>query len=230
MPLQFLRYLHLVVALALFADMAVAGPEDPDRLSRDFADFVTLWGGSYDNREQLGRPASTQGVRANAPLRLHIQRVDLPDFGEHVFYAEWQALDDPDRVMRQRLYGLRIDRVEQVLRLELHVWPTDRPDFIERTRGAYLDPARLADVTPQDMVDLGDCDLRFRRARSGFEGAMQRGTCAFDAPDGTPIYSWTQMRIAPGRLEYLDGWFHLDGSVYQRFSDTWYQFTNSTLP
>lgn len=224
---RFARRLLVLATLAVFTPMAVAGPDHSELLERDFAYFLTLWGGGYDNREQVERPVSKEDL---VPLTLHMQRVDLPAFGEHVFYVEWQSLDEPSNVFRQRLYSLRIDREEQVLRLELYIWPAERPEFVERTRGAHRDPARLASVTPEDMVDIGDCDVRFHRKGQGFEGAMRRGSCAFDAPDGTPIYSWTQMRIAPDSFEYLDGWFHHDESLYQGFSDMWYRFTRRNVP
>lgn len=213
------------VALLAWAAGPLAWPATDDRLARELARFVELWGGSFDNRRQTERGVGA--ASANAALRIEMRRVHLPAFGEHVFYVEWQELGHPERVVRQRLYVPRIDSSERVLRLGLHIWPVDRPEFVERTRGAHLDPSRLAGVTPADMVDLGDCDLRFRRKGRIFEGAMRRGACAFPAPDGTAIYSWTQMRVAPGRFEYLDGWFLPDGRSYRAFSRDWYRFTRT---
>ncbi len=212
----------IVIALS-FLVVPVARPDAGEQLERDFIRFLELWGGSYDNRRHT-RPESAQGIPGNEALRVEMRRVELPAFGQHVFYVEWQSLDDATKVFRQRIYVPRIDERERTLRLGLYIWPADRADFIERTRGAHLDPKRLIGVTPADMVDLGDCDLRFRPKGRVFEGAMLPGACSFLAPDGTAIYSWTQMRVAQGRFEYLDGWFLPDGQSYRAFSRDWYRF------
>jgi CpeT/CpcT family (DUF1001) len=212
----------IVIAISLFV-VPVARPCDGEQLERDFVRFLALWDGSYDNRRQT-RPEATQGKPANEALRVEMRRVELPAFGQHVIYVEWQSLDDATKVVRQRIYVPRIDESERTLRVGLYIWPADRAEFIERTRGAHLDPTRLIGVTPADMVDLGDCDLRFRRRGPVFEGAMRRGACSFLAPDGRAIYSWTQMRVGQGRFEYLDGWFLPDGQSYRAFSSDWYRF------
>ena len=74
------------------------------------------------------------------------------------------------------------------------------------------------------MMPLPGCDVYFMAAADGFVGAMDKGACAFPAPDGTPIYSWSQMKIVDGVFSYLDGWFKIDGTPYRQFSEDWYVF------
>lgn len=125
---------------------------------------------------------------------------------------------------RQRIYGFAIDAAEKKLRLNLHIWPADKPAFVARTSGAHRDPAKLTGVTPADMAGLTGCDVYFDAGAGEFSGAMKKGACAFPAPDGTPIFSWSQMKIDAAAFSYLDGWFKLDGTPYKQFSKAWYEF------
>jgi hypothetical protein len=192
----------------------------------DFNRFVGLWAGDYDNLAQAAaqEKADVPPKQRNQPTLLFIRKVDLPTFGPEVFYAEWRDAKVPGKVTRQRIYAFAVDPAEKKLRLNLHIWPADKPDFVARTSGAHLDAARLAGVTPADMAGLQGCDVYFDAGADHFAGAMKQGTCAFPAPDGTPIYSWSQMKIDAGAFSYLDGWFRLDGTPFMQFSRDWYVF------
>jgi hypothetical protein len=197
------------------------------------AQFVALWAGDYDNFEQVQEQAR-RGVPAaerNTATQLHIRRVELPAFGQHVFYAEWRDRDDA-AILRQRIYAFELDAPRRALRLNLHIWPNDRPAFVAQTAGAYLDPARLAGVTPAAMAPLTGCDVYFARAaraerpdRREFAGAMDPSRCWIPLPEGDRrVYSWSQMRRDKQTFRYLDGWFNADGSVYRKLSGDWYVF------
>ena len=54
--------------------------------------------GSYDNLAQ------SRASPDHAPLRLMIAPVQAPLVGEHVFYVQEMAADDPRRVLAQHLY------------------------------------------------------------------------------------------------------------------------------
>jgi CpeT/CpcT family (DUF1001) len=192
----------------------------------DYQQFVSWWAGDYDNlaqnkaQELAGRAQKDR----NQPALLFVRKVDLPAFGSEVYYAEWRDANEPTKVTRQRLYGFEIDPAEQKLRLNLHIWPADKPEFVARTSGAHLDTRKLSGVTPADMVGLKGCDVYFDIAADSFSGAMKKGACAFPAPNGTPIYSWSQMKLTPTQFSYLDGWFNLDGTPFMRFPGEWYVF------
>jgi hypothetical protein len=189
-------------------------------LESQFETFLSWWPGTYDNSPQIEAGSENRGVR------LVISNVDVPAFGDHVVYAEWQDLNDPSQVIRQRFYSFEIDEARQALRLNLHIFPPDE-DFKARTKGAYDDPARVETLTPADMVGLKGCDVFFMPTDGNFAGTMDRGACAFPVPtdDGpVDIYSWSQMKRTENTFEYLDGWFNLDDSYYMRMSEDWYVF------
>ena len=92
-------------------------------------------------------------------------------------------------------------------------------------RGVHEEPSRVADVTRADMVPLTGCDEYFNWKSDHFEGAIDRGACAFPAPgveDGPDIYSWPQMHVTETVFVYLDGWFNLDGSYYLHMTEDWF--------
>jgi hypothetical protein len=192
----------------------------------DFQRFVAVWAGDYNNQAQskaqeaAGRAANDR----NQPTQLFIRKVDLPAFGPDTYYAEWRDANQPTKVTRQRLYVFERDQAENKLRLNLHIWPADKPEFVARTSGAHVDPSKLKGVTPADMAGLKGCDVYFDIDGKEFSGAMKKGACAFPAPNGTPIYSWSQMKVTPTQFSYLDGWFNLDGTPFQRFAGEWYVF------
>ncbi len=215
-------YLTSDVNASLLA-LATAEPAQP---AADLARFLSWWSGDYDNLAQV-RAQESAGMpveERNRPTLLSIRKVDLPAFGPEAYYAEWRDATEPSTITRQRIYAFEIDPVEGRLRLNLHIWPLGDADFRERTAGAYLEPSKLDGVTPADMTGLAGCDVFFRDTGERFAGAMEKGACAFQAPDGTPVYSWSQMTLSPTQFSYLDGWFHRDGKLFRRFTTEWYVF------
>lgn len=190
---------------------------------RDFAQFLSYWPGEYSNNAQVAKEARRTADRKREHMRLIVKAIDLPSFGEHAFYVEWQEFKNPDKVLRQRIYGFEMDGEE--FRLNLHIFPNDK-EFVERTSGAHLDPTKLAGVTPDDMAALPGCDVFFRATNDSFAGAMQKQSCRFNAPGtGEPIYSWSQMQLTSQSFQYLDGWFRMDDdSLFRRSMPDWVVF------
>ncbi|NKB44936.1 MAG: hypothetical protein GKS03_11730 [Alphaproteobacteria bacterium] len=218
---------QLSVALVVyFAPVSLGSAADVS--DTDFQEFLSLWGGGYDNVAQA-TAQEAEGVSAedrNPATLVFIRKINLPAFGPHTYYGEWQDANDPSRILRQRIYGFEIDQVEQKLRLNLHIWPAASPEFVARTQGAHLDPSTLNDVTPADMFDLKGCDIYFTKTDDGYRGSMKKGECSFPAPDGSGslIYSWTQMTVNESQFSYLDGWYNSDGTPYRRFTKNWYVY------
>ena len=188
-------------------------------IDEQWGQFLAWWPGTYATKVTM----ETDDENFVANRSLHIRRVELPSFGAEVFYAEWQDADQPESILRQRLYAF--EREEDTFRLNLHIFPPD-PEFQARTAGAHLDPSKLDGVTPEDMFPLSGCDVFFKWEGSEFTGAMKKGACAFDAPEtGVPIYSWSQMRLQADSFSYLDGWYRAsDDTIYWQPSSQWFDF------
>lgn len=222
-----LRHVLSVFVLAWFT-ISGSAAQSAGSLQDDFELFLSLWGGEYDNLAQAEaqKAAKRPAGDRNISTRILIRKVDLPAFGPHAYYAEWQDTEDAARLLRQRIYGFEIDEARQKIRLNLHIWPAESPGFVERTRGAHLDPSKLDGLTPADMLSfLGrECDVFFERNNDVFVGEMDKGACAFAAPDEkeTPIYSWSRMTLSSTQFNYLDGWYNRDNTPYRRFTKDWY--------
>ena len=208
----------ILAVLVLTCANASAAPAS----QKNFKRFMSYWAGDYDNLAQVKSQTDLPEEQRNAAYRLYIRRVELPAFGRNVYYAEWRDAYDATKIIRQRIYAFDLDPVSSKIELVLNIFPDNDPALRDRTAGAFTHPERLAGLTPADMSGLKGCNLLFEPSSGGFLGAMKKGACSFPAPEtGTPIYSWSQMKITTNAFAYLDGWFNLDGTVYKKRQGDW---------
>lgn len=179
----FWRTLLLTLAsLGLAQTAALAQERSPaDRmLDRDLALFVSWFEGRFDNELQvffepdLNVPEEARHDRIHSSFR----RIDLPAFGEHVFYVEQNTDGDPTRVYRQRIYVLRPDYDARAIRLDIHT-PTNPAPL----RAAYRDPSALSALTPAEAPLAEGCSVYWRRQGEQFLGADEPGRCRIRARD-----------------------------------------------
>ncbi len=164
----------LVAALVwLCAQAAWAdGPE------ADLADFVDWFPGRYDSALQVveQRAAKLPAEQRNYRRHSIFRRVDLPAFGEHVYYAEQYRDGDPDAVYRQRIYVITIDPNRKQLRLRVHIPPDTRVLL-----GAYREPTLLSGLRPEDTTVWPGCDLFWTREGDQLVGRLDAGACSFES-------------------------------------------------
>lgn len=166
----------LLVALTFLGCSAHAS--DNGLTATDWQQFLGWWPGVYDNSRQIEAAIGPADDRL-PHMRLYIRHVDIPSFGDNVYYAEWQDFEDPGTVRRQRIYAF--ENEGEYLRLNLHIFPMDE-SFGQRTAGAYLDVSKLRDVTPEDMYPLTGCDVYFRSHEGEFVGEMRKRRVNFPRP------------------------------------------------
>ena len=177
---------HAAWILALMALTAVDAPattgsptEPPPPAAvqeKDFRIFLSWFEGEFDSGEQVAF-AGELGIPKDAVLeRIHsiFKKVDLPAFGEHVFYVEQYLDGDPARIYRQRFYSFSLDPSEQAIRLVIHI-----PKDADALTGAHRDPSRLAGVTPESTRTMPGCDVFWQRRGDAFLGYMKPGACTF---------------------------------------------------
>ncbi|MEL7537050.1 MAG: chromophore lyase CpcT/CpeT [Pseudomonadota bacterium] len=158
----------------LFTGLAFADA----RLAADFATFLDWFPGRYDNALQVREQqrAGVSGDERNYRRHSIFRRVDLPAFGNVVFYAEQYRDGDPSKVYRQRIYVLTLDLERDAIRLRVHV-PADSAALL----GAYRDPALLAELKPSHTRVFAGCDVFWQRRGDRFEGSLEPGKCQFDS-------------------------------------------------
>lgn len=201
----------LLLAVAALATSCVSGPKSDELFVNQ---LLAQLGGSYDNLAQ------SRASPDHAPLRLMIAPVDAPLVGEHVFYVQEMAADDPRRVTAQHLYV-----VDAVPGKELAMLV--QADFAEplRWRDGQQNRDLFRSMLSQDLRPRPGCDLLFQREGAGFSAATV-GNCRASARDtgealrveqrvtlnSDGIALFEQQRDAAGALVYGTG------------PDPWYRF------
>jgi len=171
--------------LALAGSLAVAtawgqGVQEPPPpravQEKDFRTFLGWFEGEFDSGEQVAF-ADELGIPKDAvPERIHsiFKRVDLPAFGEHVFYVEQYLDGDPAKIYRQRLYSFSLDEQEQAIKLTIHI-PPEPKSLV----GAHRDPSKLRELAPAVTRSPPGCEVYWRRRGDAFLGEMKPGACTF---------------------------------------------------
>jgi len=163
-----------MAALLLIANIALANPNEV--LDRDMREFLEWFPGVYDNQEQvyfeeeLGIPEDERHERIHHTFA----RVDLPAFGEYVFYIQQYINDDPEQIYRQRIYVFTADYEEDAIRLAIHT-PNDVASLVD----AHLYPSKLGGLTPADTRNMPGCDVFWKKRAAEFDGQMKAGACSF---------------------------------------------------
>ncbi len=145
-------------------------------LDRDFLTFLEWFPGVYDNQEQvyfeeeLGVPEDERHERIHHTFA----RVDLPAFGEHVFYVQQYLDDDPEKIYRQRIYVFSPDYEENAIRLQIYT-PNDVASLVD----AHLDPSKLEGLTPDQARNMPGCDVFWKKRAAEFDGQMKERACSF---------------------------------------------------
>ena len=157
-----------VMATSAHADQAAI-------LSKDFRVMMEWLPGVYDNQEQVYFEAEQSIDQALRHERVHtvFAPVELPAFGDHVFYVQQHLNDDPSQIYRQRIYSFRADDEINAIRLTVHI-PNAPGSLID----AHLDPRKLADLTPDQTRVLPGCDVMWHRKANQFVGALAPDACS----------------------------------------------------
>jgi hypothetical protein len=164
--------------------------------------------GTFDNYEQtfwqevLQTPEELRHRRSSS---LYL-RVDLPAFGEHVYYAHKYWDGDPAVRSFRNLYVLSADTDEQALRLDLLTIP----------RGERLDQVLenmdlLQALTPEEMIRMApECNTLWYLLGNQFHIKMA-GDCVLTSvhPDGIPVHITVSTQIDDYHFNYLS--YGVDG-------------------
>ncbi|MEM7705286.1 MAG: chromophore lyase CpcT/CpeT [Pseudomonadota bacterium] len=165
----------VAIALALTGTSALAQPP-ATVLEKDLALMLDWFPGRYDNSLQVFWEPELEVPEDHRHERIHsiFRRVDLPEFGENVFYVEQYGDGDPANIYRQRIYAFTADAEEDAIRLKIYT-PTE-PDVIV---SAFNNTDLLSDLTVADTTTNAGCDVFWRRQSNQFIGYMKEGACRF---------------------------------------------------
>ena len=168
--------MNRLLLTALWVVMASAHADEAAVLDKDFRTMMAWFPGVYDNQEQVYFEAEQEVDEALRHERIHhvFEPVDLPAFGEHVFYVQQHLNDDPAQIYRQRIYVFRPDYEEGAIRLTIHI-----PNDVALLVDAHLDLTKLSGLSPEQTRVLPGCDVFWRRQSNHFVGYMTPNACSY---------------------------------------------------
>lgn len=195
----------LAVSLALLA--ACAG--DMKRAQSDLAQIVAWLPGRYDNVEQSQSDARA-GRTSHAALALNIVPVDLPTFGDHVFYLQESAADDPRRVTTQRLLSFAAAKDGSVIET---LYTLAQPN---RWRDGHLNPDLFKGMMLNDAAPLTGCELAWKKEGAKFVAENPSGGCRAAVPSlGGTVRLELRAELAAGELSIAELAFDANGRLVQ---------------
>ncbi len=169
--------------------------------------IAELFPGSYDNVEQVyfDERLDLDSKQRHQRVRSEVRRIPNDRFGEHAFFIldYWYEQDR----WHPRIYSFHTDEREQAIRMKLHALPSaGRAPYLN----AHEDLSLLDNLAPDQLTNLPQCDLFWRRVVGGFHGLMKPKACVYES-EGEQVYADYQMMLGDRAL-----W---KGDVIRRLAD-----------
>lgn len=201
----------------------LAGCAEQHKLAeQQLGQLVALLPGSYENIAQAR--ADGAGVAppggAREALRLVIVPVYAPMIGDHVFYSQEMAAQDPRRVTAQRLMAFDLSPDDTLLQLSIAL---NEP---ARWRDGHLNPDLFKSLLPQDVKTQTGCELTWTKTDKGFAGRNDVKLCrSTSRATGETLRVETQFELDADGLAILDRQYDATGRVVIGLqTDPWYRF------
>jgi hypothetical protein len=178
--------LAIAAVLALAALLSPTGAhaqgQDSTPGQRDLQVIAEILPGVYDNNEQVyfDKRRNLPEALRHGRARLAIQRVQLPAFGEHVFFVQETLAADLSKPTLLRLYAFETDQDPSVVRMRIH----DLGDPGGAYRDALTKPEVLAPLTRAAAPSEAGCDVLWRREAGQFRGT-NAASCRGKTPAGS---------------------------------------------
>jgi hypothetical protein len=166
--------LALGAGASLLAACAAPGAKSQEKPKPeiDLAQITRWLPGTYNNIAQHDADVKA-GKPPHEALEVVIVPIDSPLMGEHAFYLQEMAADDPRRVMAQQVLSFEvIDKKGHVIRESVATLVEPR-----RWREGYLNPELFTAMVLEDLTPMSGCDLFWKRTDAGFVGANDPLRC-----------------------------------------------------
>jgi hypothetical protein len=162
-----------VTAALLLAPLAAAGS-----LEGDLELMMSWFAGEFDNNQQVQEQKEMEEPPEQPHEWIHsiFVPVELPAFGDHVFYVEQYSDGDPTKIYRNRLYSFAINEAEQAIQLTIYSFPDP-----QAVVGARQEPDKLDGMSPDSLRTVPGCEVYWTRDGDRFLGEMKEGACRIDS-------------------------------------------------
>lgn len=167
------KLLSLALPLVLAVFFA-ASPATADSLEHDLEVMMEWFAGEFDNHLQHVEEIEAEDPPEQPHEWIHsiFQPVELPVFGDHVFYVEQYTDGDPTKIYRNRIYSFSINEEMEAIQLTIYSFRDH-----EAVIGAHEDPSKLEGLTMEDVRTLPGCEVFWKKQADNFIGWMPDGAC-----------------------------------------------------
>jgi hypothetical protein len=189
----------LAATLALAPEAVFAQGQDSTPGDRDLMVMAELLPGRYDNWNQNyfdGRrklPESTRHER----LHTHVVRVAGEQWGGTAFYAEDYRDNDPEKVVRRRVWSLTADAAAGAVRMRPY-WIDDA--MAAPFANALTRPEVFAEASPERLRYVPGCDVFFARELGQYAGASRAADCRFKSAGLGEVFAEYRYLLAPNGM------------------------------
>lgn len=182
---------RLLSVLACVAAIAAAGCASgpPKATEADLTLMLTMLPGRYDNVAQAQADLGSGRHPAHEAVELLILHVYTPRLGHYVYYAQESAVDDPRRLLGQKMYSFQLDEKRGIVETLY--------EFVEPGRwrdGAQSKELFTAVQTEDVQPEL--CQLIWKKQGEGFVAAHDEKAC----PDSGAAAAVPQLELTAGAI------------------------------
>jgi len=184
----------LGAALLVPGGCTSGGKHAQDRMTQaDLMLMLTMLPGRYDNGAQAQLDARDNIHPAHESVALVITHVYTPRLGHYVYYAQESALDDPRRVLGQKMWSFELDEKRGLVQT---LYELNEPT---RWRDGYLNKDLFTSMQMEDVQPEG-CRLIWKKKSDGFAATHDPQVC----PDSAAAAAAAQMELSAGALAVGD--------------------------
>lgn len=197
------RAIFLMVCVLGCGSLLAQG-QDGTPAERDITIIAEMLPGTYDNREQVYFDGRLDVAEEARHERLHsiVTRVDLPAFGDFVFFVQGSRDNQLNKPHRIRLFSLQPDNAVGAVRMTIYFLEFDPAS--DKYIDAHLKPEVLSELTPHNVVSIKGCDVFWRREAGQFHGAMEEAACQWRSDEFGPVVSDYQLYLSQDELWIRD--------------------------
>jgi hypothetical protein len=159
----------LILSAAFVVLSPLVRAQEPGTPVSAVGDLASLLEGEFTTEPG---PSDSVGAPTAGPVYYDVaKRVDVPSLGHDVVYAELRQGGPDGKIIRQRLYALKLDSDTGDIVMTAYSFANGA-----QLAGAGSDRAPLAKLAPADLKPQ-DCKLDWRKTESGFASAIQPLSC-----------------------------------------------------
>jgi hypothetical protein len=189
--------------LCLAASGVFAQGQDGLPAARDLQVIAELLPGRYDNWNQNYFDARRKLPEPERHERLHthVVRIEAAVFGPQAFYAEDHLDDDPQKVVRRRVWVFRVDDTTQRLAMRTY-WLDDAR--AARYAGALTEARTWVTAALEDFRVVPGCDVYWTRELGQFVGTSEAAQCRFKSAGLGEVFAQYRYVLAPAGLAVFE--------------------------